>query len=47
MRSAVIGSLVAFVLLLPLGAQAQTQKWDQAKVTALAGDLSNSVSGLS
>ena len=45
MRRALIGSLVASVLLFALGAQA-TEKWDQAKVTALAGELANSVSGL-
>ena len=46
MRRAIVGSLVAFALLVAEGALGQTAKWDQAKVTSLAGDLSNSVSGL-
>jgi hypothetical protein len=43
---AVLGSLAAFALLLASDAGAQTQKWDQAKVTALAGQLSSALSGL-
>lgn len=46
MRRAILGSLVAFACLLALDASAQTEKWNQAKVSALAGELVNAVSGL-
>ena len=46
MRRAIIGSFVAFGLLLASDGTAQTEKWNQAKVTALARELSNAVSGL-
>jgi hypothetical protein len=46
MRRASIGSIVALALLIALDARSQTEKWDQAKVTALAGELANAVSGL-
>jgi hypothetical protein len=46
MRRAIIGSLIAFTFLVAFDGHAQTEKWNQAKVTALAGELSNAVSGL-
>jgi hypothetical protein len=39
-------SLTALALFAAAAASAQTEKWNQAKVTALAGDLVNSVSNL-
>jgi hypothetical protein len=46
MRRAIIGSLIAFTFLVAFDGHAQTENWNQAKVTALAGELSNAVSGL-
>ena len=46
MRRATIGSIVALGFLAAFEVHAQTQTWDQAKVTSLAGDLANAVSGL-
>lgn len=39
-------SVAAFALVIALGAQAQTAKWDQAAVTAAAADYEAAVSGL-
>jgi len=46
MRRATIGSIVALGFLAAFEVHAQTQTWDQAKVTSLAGELTNAVSGL-
>ena len=41
-----VASLVSLALLLAGAARAQTEKWNQEKVTALSGELMSSVSGL-
>jgi hypothetical protein len=46
MRRALIRSISAFALLIAFDASAQAEKWNQAKVTALAGVLASAVSGL-
>ena len=46
MKRFVVVSLTALALFAAGPAAAQTAKWDQAKVTALASDLANSVSNL-
>jgi hypothetical protein len=46
MKRFAVVSLTALALFAAGTAAAQTAKWDQAKVTALAGDLANSVSNL-
>ncbi len=42
----IVGFVAAFALLVASGASAQTEKWDQAKVTAVAAEFESAVSGL-
>jgi len=42
----IAGTIAVFALCIALGAQAQTAKWDQAAVTAVALEYENAVSGL-
>jgi hypothetical protein len=46
MARLMVGTVAAFALVVALGANAQTQAWDQAKVTAAAAEFESAVSGL-
>lgn len=46
MKRWIVAAVAAFAVVVALGANAQTEKWDQAKVTAAAAEFEGAVSGL-